>query len=313
MPGLQDHMDGLFTTPESGGIGPPPAAVDTSAPVVAPPVTPTAPAADTLKPALRTWLLQQVSGQNVLTPEMYQHLNGDDILAQVQKFDPSARWTLVDISGGEGGSAGQGLRLDFDPAKMPAVAGPGGGRSIYETGLVPVYDDSKLHNPNMIYDDPYYGRLTVAANVVKPKQDWWVTAAPLVIAGLATAGAGIPALAAGGGIAAEGGTAAVTGAAAGLDAANIAAGGAGSWWSQLLQKSPSLLNQTPNGPFTPAPTPYTPPAAPATVAAPNALGIPTEYTAAAFGGGNGSPKKVGTNDSSLVATQFADDPYRFSS
>jgi hypothetical protein len=251
------------------------------------------------------WLQQQVSGHNVLTPEMYDYFGGDDLLAQLQKFDPAARWSLVDIGGGEAGSSGQGLRLDYDPAKLPAVGGPGGGRSIFDAGLVPVYDNSNLHNPAMVYEDPYYGRLTIAANVVKEKQPWWVTAAPLVVAGLATAGAAVPALAAGG---VAGGTAGVTGGAAGLAAGNIAAGGASTWWSQLLAKAPSIAKAV-----TPATsTPWTPPETPAAPAAGNALGIPSEYTAAGYNSA-GSAKKPGSNESALVATQFADDPYRFSS
>lgn len=275
-----------FSTPTA------PVTPDPAAPPVSPPTTNTSPDS-TLSPALRDWLLQYASGHNVLTDEMYNYFRGDDILQQVLKFDPNARWTETDISGGEGGGQGRGRRLDFDPRTLPAVGGPGLNNSIFDTGFVPVYDNSNLHHPGMTYDDPYYGRLTPYANVVQEKTPWWVTAAPIAVSLLAPYAAG--ALAAGG-IGAGVATGAVTG-------SGVAAGAAGTpWWASALGKAPMAAKAASSYWGTPdvvRPTPG------------NAITPPT-YDPTAFGQTGNTPTKPSSNDSSLVATAFADDPYGFS-
>lgn len=246
-----------------------------------------------ISPSLRSWLLQQKSGYNVLTPEMYNYFGGDEILKQLQQFDPNARWTVSDIGGNEGGPSGQGLRLDFDPSKLPGVGGPGAGRSIYDTGFVPVYDNSNLHNADMTYDDPYFGRLTPYKNVVKPKADWWEYAAPLAVGLLAPyAAAGL----AGAGI---GGTAGLTSSVTG---SGVAAGAGGTpWWAKpVIQTIPKagtisqMFQGAPSAPTAPAPV------HPAT----------GDYNPAAYNS-TGNVSNPST-DSQLVATQFADDPYGLS-
>ena len=65
---------------------------------------------------LEMFLRAVTSGNTTFTPEMYQHFGGDDILKNLQKYDPSATWTSV-ASGGEGQP--EGMRLDFDVTKLP--------------------------------------------------------------------------------------------------------------------------------------------------------------------------------------------------
>ena len=320
--GMLDHLNLLRSRPVDVAPAPLPPVEPVPAPVPTPVATP-APvtaAESNMAPTsatLRNWLLMDRSGLGTLSPEMYAAYGGDDILAQMQKYDPNARWvpTAMNEAGNEAGtpSGVTGFRLDFDPNKLPAVGGPGGGKSLYETGLVPVYDNSELYNPAMVYDDPYYGRMTVARNVVKGREPWWTYAAPIAVSLLAPyAGAAL----AGAGIGAAGGTAAVTGAAAGLGAGNIAMGGPTSWWSTLLKKTPNVARQVGEGNFNPT--------ALAASTAANAFGLPSGVGEAATAAWNtwnprnygsspgGTAKKPDSNDSQLVATQFADDPYRSS-
>lgn len=324
-PGMRDTTPPV-TPPETPAPAPAPAPAPTPAPAPSP-ATPDG-AAPAMSAPLRDWLIQQRSGHNVLTPEMYQYFGGDAILQQLQKFDPNAQWSLVDISGGEGGGQGQGLRLDFDYTKLPTVGGPGGGRGFYDTGLVPAWG-GELRNSALVYNDPNYGPLTLPQNIKKQKDPGWVKWAPLVVAGAATLGAGLPALAAtagaaelGAGAAAEvgsaaagayGGTGAVTGGVAGLSAGNIAAQGAGSWWTSLLQKAPGLANQA--GQMYPDPYGATPPPARPAASTPPpapASALDTgQFNAAEFNN-TGNQRSASSNQSSLTATQFSDDPYGFS-
>lgn len=276
--------------------------------------TPTSTAGtDPVSPVLRSWLQQYHSGYNVLPPEMFNMFNGDAILREIQKFDPNARWTQTAQYGGEGGDGPMGYRLDYDVTKLPTVGGPGGGRSIFETGYVPVQDGATLLHPEMTYDDPYYGKITPAQNVKKASDPWWTYAAPIAVGMVAPWAAG--ALAASGIGGAAGLTAGVTG--SGLTS------GASSWWSNLLAKAPSTAKQLASGTFNPG-------AFAAGVGA-NALGIPSELSQPAISAGSallarpkfagydpgaynsaGSAKKPGSGDSQLVANDFAADPYGFS-
>ena len=68
---------------------------------------------------LEMFLRAVTSGNTTFSPEMYAHFGGDDILTQVQKYDPNAKWVDSEIGGGEGGAQGMGKRLDFDITKLP--------------------------------------------------------------------------------------------------------------------------------------------------------------------------------------------------
>lgn len=249
-------------------------------PYAAPATAPTPTAAPTpateppLSPPLQNWLLHTRYGNDVLSREMYDYYNGDQILQAVRQYDPNAKWTLVPQYGGEGGMGADGYRLDFDFTKLPGVGGPGGGRPIFESGLVPANAD--LYNPNMVYNDPLYGTLTPQQNVRKQKDPWWTIAAPIAVGMLAPWAAG--------GLAAAGigGTAGLT---AGATGSGLAAGATSPWWATTAAKSIPAIGRTIAGPS--MPTGWTPP-----------VGT--------------LPKPAASNESSLVATQFADDPYGFS-
>jgi len=249
-------------------------------PVVPPPAAP----GPTLDPKLRMWLLAQQSGSTALTDEMYDYYKGDDILRQVQQFDPNARWVPTALGGGESGNYGVGHRLEFEGGLLPKVGGPGGGKTIFDSGLVPVYDDSQLHNGSMVYNDPYYGPLTPMQNV-KKQGNILETALPFIGAAISLGGPALAGSLAAAGIGAGAATGAVTG-------SGVAAGaGASPWWSSWLGKAPSIAR---------------------------GIGSATHD----YGGGEwappigGTPKTTTTpaptGDSSLVANNFADDPYGFS-
>lgn len=285
---------------------PPPAATEPPPAVTEPP-----PAADPVSANLRGWLQQFRSGMNVLSPEMYQLYNGDEILRELQKFDPNARWTPTAQWGGEGGDGPMGYRLDYDVTKLPTVGGPGGGRDVF--GWAAVQDGANLIRPEMVYEDPYYGKITPSQNIKKAADPWWTYAAPLAVGVVAPWAAG---LAAGAGI---GGAAGLTSAVTGSGVAP----GATSWWTNAMRGAPSVAKQVASGNFNPA-------AFAAGVGA-DALGIPAVLSRPAIGVGSellsrprnagynpeafnnaGSQRRPGSNDSALVATEFAADPYGFS-
>ncbi len=183
---------------------------------------------------LADFLSAVTTGNNVLTPEMYAYFGGDNILSELRKYDPEARFTDIDNSGNDSG-AYSGKRLDFDWNKLPKSKA-GSDFSINPSNL----HDTVL-NPGAVYDDPVYGKVTNSGNFAPDKKTALETYGPLVMAAI-TMGAGAlgaaPAMA---GVA--GGTAGVTGGAAGLAAGNIATGGAGSFLTTLLSKSPQLAKQ----------------------------------------------------------------------
>lgn len=275
--------------PPETPAAPPPEATTPEAP------TPPVDAPEVLPADLRAWLMQYYSGYNVLPQEMYDLYGGDDVLAQLQKFDPNARWTQTAQYGGEGGEGPMGYRLDFDPSKLPTVGGPGGDRTIFETGFRPVFDNDVLRNAEMVYDDPYYGRVTPYQNVQQERDPWWTIAAPIAVsllapyAGAALAGAGI------GGSA--GLTAAATG--SGLSAASSSA----PWWTQIVKRAPQIaegVSGIMGAQSAPKVNPNytTPPMFP-------------DYDPTKFNNA-GSASKPHSNEASLVANDFAPDPYGFS-
>jgi hypothetical protein len=291
----------------------------------------------------------QFGGQSTIPQELYDLYGGDQILSAIQKYDPNARWSTQDLYGGEGGTGGVGHRLDFDPRTMPQAAGPLGWMyPTNETG-------DRLINPEMKYYDPVYGWVTDPRNVNHGNNEGLHKWAPYIAAAISMGGPALGAALAGAGIGAGvGGTAAVTGGAAGLNAANIAGGGAPTWWSNLLSKAPRTGGSIASGfspPTNPNPAgsgpPVRPPVAPAGAppaprsnpygapmplarnqvmgdpfGMPQAMGTTTPqarkggydsygFDPTAFNSG-GSAMKPNSGDSKLVATQFADDPYRFS-
>lgn len=262
-----------------------PAPTDTTAP----PADTTAP---TVPPSLRAWLLQHYGGADVLNQDQYNYFGGDEVLRQVQQFDPNARWTPTDIGGGEGGSAGRGVRLDFDISKLPGVGGPGGGASLFDTGFRPVYDDSKLYHPDMVYNDALYGNLTPYRNVDQGPAPFLQKYGPLIAAAIAMGGPAAAGALAGAGI---GGGAGLTAAATGSGLSGAAA----PWWATAATKALPGIGKGVTAATAAAPAFGRPAAA------------PVQYDPTAFNSG-GSAAKPTNNDSSLVATQFAPDPYGFS-
>lgn len=180
---------------------------------------------------LEMFLRAYRSGHNVLSPEMYQHFGGDDILTQIQKYDPNARWTDTDLGGGEGGSAGAGKRLDFDITKMPTSQLPNG--QVHGLhGLAPSNGSSAgLINSGYKWDDDLYGNVTDSRNLKKAKPGlleilgpMLVTlGAPMAAGALAGAGIGVPGLAS-----------AVTGSGVG--------GSAPGWLTNLVKQGPKMLD-----------------------------------------------------------------------
>lgn len=262
-----DLPGGVTRTPDV------PSALD---PTTSAPVAP----ASGVSPALQAWLISNRSGHNVLTDEMYDYYNGDEILRQIQQFDPNARWVASALGGGEGGISGTGRRLDFDVTKLPAVGGPGGGQSIFDSGLVPMLEGADFFHGDMMYDDPYYGRLTPVQNV-KKQGNTLETMAPYIAAAISLGGPALAGALLAGGIGAGVATGAVTG-------SGVAAAAGGSpWWATALSKAPTIAKATSTHDYSGGS--WAPPV-------------------------GGSAPKTGpsSNESSLVANDFADDPYGFS-
>lgn len=284
-------------------------------PVADAPAYPGAPpwAGDPSIPApLEMFLRQYYSGHSQLPQEIYDLYGGDNIIQQLQQYDPNASWTYGDMGGGEGAMQRMGYSLNFDPRTLPAPAGPlGWSRPTNAEGQGLTHGDMK-------YYDPIYGWVTDPRNVAR-QSNTLETLAPYIAAGITMGGPAIGGALAGAGIGA-GGTAAVTGGAAGLNAANIATGGAPSWWSNLLGKAPRTVGPIVSGapsqpttyrPSAPSPAAVTTPKRGAPLARNQVMPDSYGFDPAAFNSG-GSTTKPQSNDSRLVATQFADDPYRFS-
>lgn len=246
--------------------------------------------------------------------EQYEQFNGDQILESVRKYDPNAYWTPIEIGGGDAGTS-QGLRLQFDPSLLPKSS-----MGVLGLDLRPSNDTTAgLYNPNMVYDDPVYGSVTNSANIRHKAEglDKW---APLGAAAMMMAIPGLNAALLSAGLGSAGLTSAVTGAAAGLGAGSIpaatAAGATVPWWAKM----PTTIAKTasnywdPKGTGTWMPNLGAPPGSiPGEDATPPFVpwGTQGSYDPTAVTGG-GSAAKPQSNDSSLVATQFAADPYGFS-
>lgn len=180
---------------------------------------------------LESFLRAITSGSATLSPEMYQHFGGDDILAQLQKYDPNAKWTDTELGGGEGGSQGWGKRLDFDVTKLPKSQKGTAGYDLNPANLHTALPGSKS------YADSVYGDVRNSKEFAPDKEALWTKLAPLAVAtlapmaGAALAGAGI------GGVA--GLTAGVTG--------SGVSGNAASWLANLVKQGPGMLTKANNG------------------------------------------------------------------
>lgn len=169
---------------------------------------------------------------------MYQYFGGDDILKQLQQYDPNAKWTDTDLGGGEGGSRGTGKRLDFDITKMPTSKLPNG--QVHGLhGLAPSNGSSGgLINPGYKWDDPVYGSVTDSKNLKFKREgiDKW---APAIAALIAMGGPAIAGALAGAGIGGAGLTGAVTGSGVG--------GSAPSWLTGLVKQGPGMMDKVKAG------------------------------------------------------------------
>ena len=187
---------------------------------------------------LEDFLRAYTSGANVFTPEMLDHFGGEqNLLSALRTFDPNAKASITETSGGEGGSGPMGVRFDFDVSKAPKSKGGTLGLDLRNSNF------GQLKDPGAVYDDAAYGKVTNSANVVKPKDPLWVHLAPLLVslaapaAGAALAGAGI------------GGTAGLTAAATGSGLGGAA--NAPGWLTSLASKAPNLARTVANGKFDP--------------------------------------------------------------
>lgn len=186
---------------------------------------------------LEDFLRAYTSGANVFTPEMLDHFGGEqNLLAALRTFDPNAKASITETSGGEGGGGTTGVRFDFDVSKAPKSKGGTLGLDLRNSNF------GQLKNPNAVYDDSQYGKVTNSANVVKPKDPLWVHLAPLAVSLVAPmAGAAL----AGAGIGGAGLTAAATG--SGL----TGAASLPSWATNLIGKAPNLARTIASGNFDP--------------------------------------------------------------
>jgi hypothetical protein len=187
---------------------------------------------------LETFLHQYTSGHNVLTPEMFQHFGGDDLLAQIKKYDPNATWTDV-VAGGEGQEAGK--RLDFDITKLPKIKTPSGS----ETGVFGINPANlgKLRDESAVMDDPLYGKVTPSWNT-RYDPSLMERYAPLIAAAISMGG---PALAGALASAGIGGTAGLTAGVTGSGLTGVNSLGIPDWLVKQLGKAPSTARNISNG------------------------------------------------------------------
>lgn len=162
------------------------------------------------------------SGYSTLTPEMYSYFNGDDILTQLQKFDPTAHWT--DDEGGK--------RLDYDPSKLPKANG------LEAYTLKPGNWGEKGTARQAAFDDANYGNVIDSKYVNMKNDPLWTKLAPLLVSVAAPMAGGALA---GMGIGGAGMTAAATG--SGLTgASNLPA-----WLTSQIAKAPQYARGLANG------------------------------------------------------------------
>jgi len=194
-------------------------------------------------PKLHNFLALYNSGMmNNLDEDMYKSFGGDDILKNLKEFDPDARWEYTAAGMGNEGSGGPSdkgsYRLQFDVSKLPK---PKFG-DMYEARNTDLVENMK--DPSYKYDDEYYGSITHAKNVTKPKDPFWTKIAPLVVGMGAPMGAGYLA---GMGIGGAGLTSGLTGSGLG----NAAGGALGKAIASGVKGLPSMAGGISQGNFNP--------------------------------------------------------------
>jgi hypothetical protein len=220
---------------------------------------------------LASFLRQYHSGQGTMTPEMYAHFGGDDILAQLKKFDPNAGVTDTSIGGGEGGDGQMGKRLDFDISKLPSSKSGLDVLDMRTTSGAKEKDGyTFLRNKDAVFQDENYGEITHAKNIGKNSDfldKYGPMIGPLLVSMVAPMAAPAMFGAMSGGVLGAGAlgagfTSGVTGGAAGLGAGSIpgamgagtfSASNAPSWLKQLGKPSSlkGLGGQIQKGKFNP--------------------------------------------------------------
>lgn len=178
---------------------------------------------------LEAFLRLVTSGHaNTLTPEMYQHFGGADILKELQKYDPNAAFS--DVQAGPD-SPERALRLDVDLSKLPKSDRGMAGFDLNPSNL---HENLKTNRPAA--SDSVYGDVRNSGEFADDSRTLLETLGPLFVsmvapmAGGALAGAGI-----------GGATSAVTG--SGLGGAATIPG----WAAQGIKALPSLARQADNG------------------------------------------------------------------
>jgi hypothetical protein len=320
----QLHMQGAFTIPEQGGgvmpiPAPPPTEDMTRTPPTqpAPTVPDQTPTPTTTPPVgvgtspLELFLRAYHSGHFAggLTPEMYAHFGGDEIMRQLQQYDPGAHWedTLVG-GGGEGAGAGV-MGKKFVGGTPGQIITPASKSGIDLLNLRPAnFGSGGLYRPDMVFNDDIYGQVTHSGNI-KDKVEGLERYAPYIAAAIAMGGPALGGALLAGGLGGVGLTSAVTGGAAGLGAGSIpGALGAGSfasganapWWAKTGVKAIPTLGRAASGMAAAAPVARAP--------VHTSTG---DYNPQAYNRMGNSPAPS-SSDSSLVATNFAEDPYGMS-
>lgn len=132
---------------------------------------------------------------------------GQQFLADVQKYDPNARWEFANAYGGSDGGAQQTMyKLNYDASKLPGGGTPGmvdmnagAFNGMYNDGGEHSYKGN-LFNPDAVGEDKNgYGRTTSPRNMNLGADHHSAvdTYGPMIIALIASLGAAAPALMAG--------------------------------------------------------------------------------------------------------------------
>lgn len=182
--------------------------------------------------------LHAMHGGGTLGQEAWDRLGGEQIIKELQKYDPEAKVTETTIGGGGDNPSGEkGYRIDVDLTKLPKSK-----LGLAGFDLIPTYDNSRLRNPSAVEEDPLYGKVTNSANQLKAPDAPWTKFAPLIVTALAPmAGAAM----AGAGLGGAGLTASVTG--SGLGGSSSIPG----WLAQALKGAPSTARSIANDNFNP--------------------------------------------------------------
>jgi hypothetical protein len=191
---------------------------------------------------LEMFLRAATSGHGTITPELWQHFGGDQIVEQLKKYDPNVSVIEEDIGGGEAGSSGKGFRINVDMTKLPRSKKGTPGLDLRASNFLP---DERVLPGSEAYHDEVYGDVRNSKEFSKAKPSWWEIAAPIAVSMVAPmAGA---ALAAGG----IGGAAGMTAAATGSGLTGINSMNLPQWLIQAMAKAPQTAGQISKGNFDP--------------------------------------------------------------